>query len=200
MPSARRYREEQRYELGYLFATRAAGIPLPDEDAVLIDADIYTWRAADEQAVCASWIGKHAEAFRLWRRLLARPDLPDAGRARIAANRDVCVPTMLDAASTCLDELVQHLLARPRTGGVIVSLVAGPDLVRTEHTLNSFLNCCADVSRVGRFLVIDNGLTAPERATLRERYGFLDICPPGAQLAEIRDQIHERFWLHLGEG
>jgi len=90
---ARRYREEQRYELGYLFATRAARIPLPDEDAVLIDADIYTWRAADEQAVCASWIGKHAEAFTLWRRLLALPNLPDADRQRIAANCDICAPT-----------------------------------------------------------------------------------------------------------
>ena len=41
------------------------------------DRDIYTWCAIDEQAVCAGWIGKHAEAFTLCRRLLARPDIPD---------------------------------------------------------------------------------------------------------------------------
>ena len=64
-----------------------------------VRADIYDWRATDEQAVCASWIGKHAEAFTLCRRLLARPDIPDDDRQRIAGNRDVCAPTMIEAAS-----------------------------------------------------------------------------------------------------
>jgi len=150
--------------------------------------------------VCASWIGKHAEAFTLWRRLLARPDIPDHDRRRIAANRDVCVPTMLEAASVYPAAVVCAMVPDAGDGEVVVSLVAGPELVRTEHTLNSFLTCCTDVSRVGRFLVIDNGLTATDRATLRERYGFLDICPPGVQLTQVRDHIHERFWLHLGEG
>ena len=72
--------------------------------------------------------------------------------------------------------------------------------------MNSFLNCCTDASRVGRFLVVDDGLSAPDRATLQQRYGFLEFCPSGAddgasaRLAHIRDQIHERFWLHLYEG
>ena len=55
-----RYRIEQRYRLGYLFAQRAAEIPFPEEDTFFVRADIYAWRATDEQAVCASWIGKHA--------------------------------------------------------------------------------------------------------------------------------------------
>ena len=89
---------------------------------------------------------------------------------------------------------------------MVVSLVAGPDRASTEQTLNSFLNCCLDVSRVGRFLVVDAGLSAKDRAMLLERYGFLEFCPsgpddgPSAQLAHIRTQIHERFWLHLGQG
>jgi hypothetical protein len=61
------------------------------------------------------------------------------------------------------------------------------------------------VSRVGRFLVLDAGLSTRDRATLRERYGFLEFerwgpaDGPGAQLAQLRDQIDGRFWLHLGE-
>ena len=60
-----RYRVEQRYKFAYLFAERAAEIPLPEEDLLLPAeiAQVYAWRATDEQAVCASWIGKHAEAF-----------------------------------------------------------------------------------------------------------------------------------------
>jgi glycosyltransferase involved in cell wall biosynthesis len=96
---ARRYRADQRYRLGYLFAKLAAEIPFPEQETLFVRPDIYAWRIADEQAVCASWIDKHAEAFTLCRRLLARPDLPDDDRQRIARNRDVCAPTMIDAAS-----------------------------------------------------------------------------------------------------
>jgi hypothetical protein len=62
------------------------------------------------------------------------------------------------------------------------------------------------VSRVGRFLVLDAGLSAPDRAKLRKRYGFLKFAhsvpsnKPAAQLAQLRPQINGRFWLHLGQG
>jgi tetratricopeptide (TPR) repeat protein len=203
-----RYRVEQRYRLGHMFAERAAQIPLPEEDMSFDRRDIYGWRATDEQAICASWIGKHAEAFTLFRRLLARPDISDDDRRRIAKNRDFSVPTMIEAASSYPDMLVGSLVAGPRDAEVTVSLVAGPDYAATEQTLNSFLNCCIDVSRVGRFLVIYAGMSALDRAGLRERamlgkrYGFLEFvdCEPGAQLAQIREHIHGRFWLHLGQG
>jgi glycosyltransferase involved in cell wall biosynthesis len=85
---AYRYRSNRHYRLGYLFAERAAQIPLPAQDSLFVRADIYAWRSVDEQAVCASWIGRHQEACTLWGRLLAGPDLPDADRRRIATNRD----------------------------------------------------------------------------------------------------------------
>jgi glycosyltransferase involved in cell wall biosynthesis len=207
---ASRYRSDQRYRLGYLFAERAAKIRLPDEDTLFVGADVYAWRATDEQAVCASWIGKHEEAFTLCRRLLARPDLPDEDRRRIAANRDVSAPPVIDAASAYPDVLVQDLVAgraaegTTRAAEVTVSLVAGPDLGATEQMLNSFVRCCTDLRRVDRFLVVDAGLSAQDRAMLLERYGFLEFCRcgpgPGDRLAQIRGQIDGRFWLHLGEG
>ena len=177
----------------YLFAQRAAEIPFPEEDLFVPGyfAEIYAWRATDEQAVCASWIGKHAEAFTLCRRLLARPDIPDPDRQRIAANRDFSVPAMIEAAAPYPEALVQSLAAGPGQAEVTVSLIAGPDRQTTEQTINSFLNCCLDVSRVGRFLVLDTGLSAPDRAKLRKRYGFLEFArrrsgdKPAAQLAQL---------------
>ncbi|MGH3562874.1 MAG: glycosyltransferase, partial [Mycobacterium sp.] len=202
---ARRYREDGSYQLGYLFAERAAEIPFPEQD-LFVHADVYGWRAADEQAICASWIGKHPEAFTLCRRLLARSDIPDDARQRIAGNRDFSVPAMLEAASSYPEVVVSGLVAGLRDAEVTVSLVAGPDRGVTEQTLNSFLHCCTDVSRVGRFLMADTGLPAAGRAMLGERYGlveFVECDPadgPGALLARIREQIGGRFWLHLGEG
>jgi hypothetical protein len=199
---ARHYTAENRHRLGYLFAERAAQIQLPERDMIIQDPAIYAWRAIDEQAVCANGIGEHAEAFTLCRRLLARPDLPDDERQRIVGNRDLSVPAMLGAASSYPDALSRNITAGQHDAEVTVSLVAGPDQAATEQTLNSFLHCCTDVLRVGRFLLIDAGLSAQHRAQLRERYPFLEFgeCEPGAQLAHISKQIAGRYWLHLGQG
>ena len=203
---ARWYANENRHRLGYLFAVRAAEIPPPDNDITVPHPDIYTWRSAEVQAICAFYIGKQTEAFMLRRCLLARPDIPDDDRQRIARNRDLSVPTMLEAASPYPDVLARNLIAGPHDTEVTVSLVAGPDLSATEQTLNSFLHCCTDVSRVGRFLVIDAGLSAQDRATLHNRYPFLEFVDrsngqgPAAELKQLRDQIFGRYWLHLGQG
>jgi hypothetical protein len=203
-----RCRGEQRYKVGYQFARRAAETPFPEEDLFVLGyfAEIYAWRATDEQATCAFWIGQHAEAFTLCRRLLARPDIPEGDRQRIATNRDFSVPAMIEAASAYPDAVVQSLTAGPGEAQITVSLIAGPDPQTTEQTINSFLTCCLDVTRVGRFLVLDTGLSAPDRAKLRKRYGFLKFVRgkpgdgPAAQLAQLRPQVDGRFWLHLGEG
>jgi hypothetical protein len=161
--------------------------------------DIYAWRTTFQQLVCAYHIDNQAEALTLSRRLLARPDIPDEDRQGIAGIRDLTVPAMLEAASSYPDVLARNLIAGPHDSEVTVSLVAGADRAATEQTLNSFLNCCTDVARVGRFLVVDVGLSAQDRATLHEHYKFLEFTDyaPGSRL---RDQIHGPYWLHLGQG
>jgi Glycosyl transferase family 2 len=199
------YRVAQRYALGHLFAQRAAAIPFPEEDLLFVRADIYAWRVLDEQAVCAFGIGKPEESFTLSRRLLAQQNIPDEDRKRIAANRDIAAPAMIEAAWPYPEVLAGSLVAGPRESEVTVSLIAGPDRAVTEETLNSFLRCCVDVSGVGRFLVVDAGLSAQDRAALLERYRFLEFTScapgagPGAQLAHLRAQIGGRLWLHLGQ-
>jgi hypothetical protein len=203
---ARRYANENRHRLGYLFAVRAAEIPLPEDDMTIPHPDLYAWRSAEVQAICAFSIGKQTEAFVLRRCLLARPDIPGGDRQRIARNRDLSVPAMLEVASSYPDVLARNLIAGPHDSEVTVSLIAGADRAASEQTLNSFLHCCTDVSGVGRFLMIDAGLSAQDRAKLHERYPFLEFTDgspghtPGAALKALRDQIHGRYWLHLGEG
>lgn len=201
-------RVNQRYHLGYLFAKRAAALPFPEDDKEMLYTrpDIYAWRAMDEQAVCASYIGRKDEAFMLCRRILAVPDLPDEERVRIAINRDALVQTMLDAACRYPEAAVQSVRASPGEADLIVSLVAGPDRDSTERALNSFLQCCTDLSRVGQFLAVDTGLSAHDRAILRDHYEFLNFVPPhptdtpAAHFAYLRQCVDARYWLHLGKG
>ncbi|QZA10221.1 glycosyltransferase [Mycolicibacter heraklionensis] len=190
------YRSAGRYELGHLFARQAEEIPMPD-DNLWVDAGVYTFRATDERAVCASWLGNHDEAFTLCRGLLALADVPDDERQRIASNRDFSVPAMLDAASSYPEALAHNLVAGPPDTEVTVSLRTGPDRASTEQTLNSLLHCCLDVARAGRFLVIDTGLSAEDRGLLAQRYPFVEFADPGT---EISDAVVGRYWLRLDSG
>ncbi len=212
---ARHHFNEQHYRLAYLFSEHAAEIPRPDGDMLLPYPDIYAWRAADAQAKSAFCLGEHMKAFALWRQLLACPDIPDNERQRIAANRDEAVPAMIEAASGYPDPSVCNSIAAPgrvrahhrraSDAEVTVSLIAGPDLVATQQALNSFLNCCNDVSRVGRFLLVDAGLSAADREILTALYEFVELAhlgpddAEGIQLAQVREHICGRFWLHLDQ-
>lgn len=195
---ARHFRAEGRYQLGHLFARLAANIPLPAEDMVIHDPALYAWRATDEQAVCAARLGNHDEAFALCRRLLAQAGIPDEDRHRIAANRDLWVPAMLEAAKRYPEALVANLIVAPRNAEVTVSTVARPTPADTEETLNSLFQCCTDITQVGRFLVFDQG-ESTERAILRQKYPFLEFveCAEGN---ELRAHIHGRYWLHVDPG
>lgn len=200
---ARKYRLGGQYQLGHLFAACAARIPLPEADVLFVDANLHRWRARDEQAVCASQLGDHMEAMTLCRELIAVPEVPEEDRQRIAKNRDFSVPALLETVSTYPGERVRQLATR--AGDVTVSLIAGPDRFATEQSLNSFLNCCLDLTRIRQFLVLPVGMSATDRAALAGRYPFVDFTEPAAgdgitELGWLRSQIHGRFWLHLGEG
>jgi hypothetical protein len=51
-------------------------------------------------------------------------------------------------------------------------------------------------------VALDVGLSAGDREILQQRYGFLEFTAwaAGDQLAQLREHIDGRFWLHLGQG
>lgn len=197
---ATHYRTNREWQLGYLFAKRATEIPLP-ADILFVRNGMYNITCHDELAICASWIGKHEESFAACQRLLARDDLAGPARDRIVTNRNFAVPTMLENAKTYPEALALSLTPGPPDSEVTATLVAGHDRARTEHTLNSFLRCCTDIDRVGRFLLIDTGLSKSDRAWLAEHYPFLEIRPDHSiDLTRVESAIRGRFWLDLGEG
>lgn len=199
---ARHHRIAGRYALGHLFAEKAASLPLPD-DVLFVNGSVHAWRALDEQAVCASWIGKQVEAFLISRRLVGVPDVPDDDRTRIAANRDLMTPVMMERALAYPDQ-VPRARVDGRPVDVTVTLVAGPDRGRTEQTVNSFLRSCTDVARIDRYLVLDAGLSAQDRSVLSALYPFLEFVAADGDsatwLGQIRRVVTGRYWLHLGEG
>jgi hypothetical protein len=229
---ARQFRIGGRFQLGYLFAERSASIALPDGDALFVGADVYAWRALDEQAICAYWIGKHMESFALCRVLLASADLPDDERDRVAENRDFAVPALLEAASSYPDMLARTLVARrgrqfdddalpvgeaplvkvdmstSRTGDagveITVTIEADPDPDSLARSINSFLRCCVDVPRAGRFVLIDTGMSADAKVWLVERYPFMEVVSSASGPSDPRAAacalVGGAYWVHLPAG
>jgi len=201
---ARRHRVAGQHQIGHLFAERAARIPLPVQDELFVPGEIYAWRALDEQAVCASWIGRMPECFAICRRLLASADLPAADRGRIAANRDLAVPEMLATATAAPEDLPQ--VVRGPAADVTVTLVAGPDRAAFEHTLASLVRSCLDRDRIARVIVLDAGLSADDRRGLGQRHPWLEFATapavpePLARLVAIRRLVEGHFWLHVEAG
>jgi glycosyltransferase involved in cell wall biosynthesis len=84
---ARHYRETGEHALAHLFASRAASIPRPS-DILFLDRTVYDWRALDELAVSAYYVGRYDESLAVANRLLAEGKLPASERQRLERNRD----------------------------------------------------------------------------------------------------------------
>lgn len=86
---ARFLHKHGRYGSAYAHARVASMMPVPD-DLLFLDLSVYAWRAIDERAVAAFYIGRRDECAELSRRLLAWPALPAAERPRIEDNLATC--------------------------------------------------------------------------------------------------------------
>jgi SAM-dependent methyltransferase/glycosyltransferase involved in cell wall biosynthesis len=86
---AHRCRVDGDYSTGYQFATQAASLLLPAEDLLFVDNSVYHWRALDEAAVCASWLGWWEETFDHCQVILARDDIPAEDQQRIVSNLEL---------------------------------------------------------------------------------------------------------------
>ncbi|MBV9309840.1 MAG: hypothetical protein JOZ73_03370 [Solirubrobacterales bacterium] len=206
---ARQYRLGGKCELGYLFAKRAAATPLPERRSWLVDTDVYLWQAVDELAQCAYSTGRYEEAFELMTSLLEANVLPSSEHARIRRNCESCRAWTGEQRGEYPAEVVDEVrrrLASHASRGVEVTLTI-TSCRRTalfERTLNSFLRCCTDIERVGRWVCVDKGTSEDERARLRERYPFIEyryFDPVGFHHADSMNHLMETvsspFWLHL---
>jgi GR25 family glycosyltransferase involved in LPS biosynthesis len=205
---ARQCRLSEEFELGYLFAKRATGIPYPARDSLFIQADVYAWRAVDELAICSYYAGQHQESFDLSTALLQASSLPESERARVESNRDLCVPWIAEGRCAYQAELVESIRARTADGGVdpevTVTITSCRRPALFERTVNSFLSCCTDVDRIGRWICVDNGSSEFDRARMRELYPFFEFIytePSDERHADSMNRLLETvtgpFWLHL---
>ncbi|MER6981430.1 glycosyltransferase [Streptomyces carpinensis] len=91
---ARLCRSGQRWSLAHMFARQAARIPFPGNGEVLVEPDWYEWRALDELAVSAYYVGECEEAKGCCERLLDGGKLPTEHRERVIRNLELARQTL----------------------------------------------------------------------------------------------------------
>ncbi|MFA4927559.1 MAG: glycosyltransferase [Patulibacter sp.] len=180
---ARHYREQGKFRIAYEFARRAAEMPYPHDDNFFVDAGVYAWAARDEQAVCASYVGRTVEALDLGTELLASAVLPEDQRERVAANRDRCVAAVREERVTYPAATAARIGAalggaRPADAAprdVTVVVRSTGDARALERTLNSLLHCVTDIDRAARFVCLCGaGGFVPGHA-FQLRYPFVEL-------------------------
>ncbi|MBC7709378.1 MAG: glycosyltransferase [Rhizobacter sp.] len=206
---AKHYREQAEYELGALFARRAAVIVLPEQDRLFIATDVYTWRVKDELSICEYFVGRVAESFELYTQLLACADLPEAERERVLLNRSFATPHMQAVASVYPEAIVARLTARRAvasgaTDAITLTITTCRRFNLFTQSVNSFLNCCLDLERIGRWICVDDGSNDADRAQMQALYPFFEfIDKDRAQKGHARSmnlilqQVKTPYWLHL---
>ncbi|OII62099.1 hypothetical protein BJP40_03540 [Streptomyces sp. CC53] len=90
-----------RWPLAHLVARQAARTPFPS-DVLFVEHEWYAWRALDELAVAAYWVGEYDESRECCERLLAGDALPADHRDRVLRNlefarRGAGAPGLVDA-------------------------------------------------------------------------------------------------------
>jgi GR25 family glycosyltransferase involved in LPS biosynthesis/GT2 family glycosyltransferase len=203
---ARHHRLAGEPNLAYLYAARAAALPFPEDEGLFVAADVYGWRALDELAVAAGQTGRSRESYDACERLLAGSQAPEHERSRIEGNRDLVVPELLEETRRYPQEIVRRLAGRGALADPEVTLTITscrrPRLF--ERTVNSFLNCCTDIERVGRFLCVDNGSTPADLERIRELYPFFEIVEVdpaehrhAGALNRILELVDSPYWLQM---
>ena len=206
---AKHYREHGEYELGALFARRAAAIALPEQDRLFIAADVYAWRVKDELSICEYFVGNVAESFELYTQLLECADLPESERERVLLNRSFATPHMQAVASAYPQATVARLTARRAaadrvSNDITLTITSCRRFDLFTQSVNSFLNCCLDLDRIDRWICVDDGSSEADREQMQALYPFFEFIHKdrankghARSMNLILEQISTPYWLHL---
>ena len=85
-PVVKRYRESRKFHTGYLLSSVLPETHYP-EDGLFIEKDVYTYKLPLEYAICCHYLGKYAEAIRVYNEMLDYPNLPAEYHQTVLKNR-----------------------------------------------------------------------------------------------------------------
>jgi GT2 family glycosyltransferase len=203
---ARHYRERGAFHAAHSFAVLGMAVAYPHDDRLFVSPDVYDWRLADERSVAAFYVGRPRESFDLCTSLLDNPSVPEDDRERVLANRDWAAREVMHETLAYPGAVVDRLARRRRAARprVTLTITSCRRLELFEQTVDSFLTCCEDVQRIGRFVCVDDGSSPADRRRMQQRYPFFEfVWKERAEKGHARsmnlllEMLDSPYWLHL---
>lgn len=88
------YRKHERPRNAFIMACHGLSIPMPTDNILFVDTNVYTWGILDEVATTAAHVGKFHMGLAACDKLLSEPHLPEDQRERVKANRQLYFDTV----------------------------------------------------------------------------------------------------------
>lgn len=82
---ARHLRMNNKIKQAYIYASAAVNTPL-NQDILFVDYSVYDWKAKDELAVSAYWVGNYQLCYDLCLELLEKPSVSENDKKRFSEN------------------------------------------------------------------------------------------------------------------
>jgi GR25 family glycosyltransferase involved in LPS biosynthesis/glycosyltransferase involved in cell wall biosynthesis len=199
-------RQGDHFHDAYVFARRAANVPMPGAEGLFVETADYTFRARDEQSIAAFYCGFPEESFELCSELLDARDIPEGERPRVEQNRDYSVPAERQVLAQYDANLVAELTARPPSPqpSVTLAITSCRRLDLFIATVTSFLNACTDLHLVERFICVDDNSSEADRDVMQQKFPFFEFIFKGPadrgharSLNLLRDAVRSPWLVHL---
>ena len=204
---ARFHRLAERWAEGHETASRIQHIEKPN-DLLFVEPEIYSWKIADETALCAFYLQDFTQSLSIYDQLLWNPALPLDERDRILSNKAFSLSYLGDTSSDISHSRVFDSKSESLLNGEVPEVTLTITTCRRrelfERTVDSFLATCTDQHLITRWICIDDGSSDNDRQMMQDRYPFFEFIfksPSEAghvhSMNRLLYEVRTTHWLHL---
>lgn len=139
---------------------------------------------ADEYGMCFYYNGKYTESFDVYNKiLLTSKGLDERTFHNISFNAhfNIYKPEITDRYISYNKEIVDLILNKPKSPSprITFSITTCKRYDLFEKTMNSFLNCCEDISLIDEWLCMDDNSSVEDRNKMKVNYPFFTFVYKG---------------------
>jgi GR25 family glycosyltransferase involved in LPS biosynthesis len=205
------YAEKKKYTLAISYLKQAAGIPYPKNSKLFVMANIYRWEAKFLIAKVYHWSGKYEESYKACKDLLKTgEDMSEWVINNILTLMYLNVPQLMLEPSfknyntSLVKEITENLKKKKTNPNITFSITTCKRYDLFELTMNSFINCCKDISLIDKWICVDDNSSSEDRDKMKTNYPFFEYIMKGVDdkghqksMEIIRNKVKTPYLLHM---
>lgn len=130
-----------------------------------------------EYAICLYYLNKKTEAFDMFHHVLNNHNLDKQTVDLVLFNMSFCIPEIKDRYLEYPAHIVSQIMVKPKKIKPFITFTV-TSCKRFDlfwKTMNSFLNCCTDLSLIDQWICIDDNSSENDRQLMKSFYPFFEF-------------------------